>query len=73
MQAMPLSSVRQAEVAALGDDAPAQRRAGVVAALLGALLHYKEASALIILIALCVLLSIMDRGFISERSLTLVA
>jgi ribose transport system permease protein len=41
--------------------------------LFGAMFQYKEASALVILIALCVLLAIVDKNFVSERSLTLVA
>jgi ribose/xylose/arabinose/galactoside ABC-type transport system permease subunit len=36
-------------------------------------LQYKEATALVILVALCVLLAIVDKNFVSERSLTLVA
>jgi ribose transport system permease protein len=52
---------------------PAQKRGGNGLVALSAALRYKEASALAIVVALCVFLAIVDKSFLSERSLTLVA
>jgi ribose transport system permease protein len=70
---MPPSNGPQADAAALRDDLPALRNGGTASALLTAVVRYKEATALLILIALCVLLAIVDKSFVSERSLTLIA
>jgi ribose/xylose/arabinose/galactoside ABC-type transport system permease subunit len=68
---MRSSNSPQINAAALRGEIPAaQRFAGV--ALLSPFFRYKEASALVILIAFCVLLAILDKSFLSERSLTLV-
>ena len=70
---MPSTNSLPPNVAVIGQAAPARRRGGSGLAALNAALRYKEASALVILIALCVFLAIADRSFLSERSLTLVA
>jgi ribose transport system permease protein len=70
---MPLSDNPQINVATLGAAVPSPRGRRCAMALLAPFFHYKEASALVILIALCVLLAIVDKSFVSERSLTLVA
>jgi ribose transport system permease protein len=70
---MPPNNGPQADAAALRRHAPTLRSSGTASALLTAIVRHKETTALAILIALCVLLAIVDRNFISERSLTLVA
>ena len=67
---MSLSSNPPTRARALsGIDAPAPPVGGFVIRLL----QYKELTALVILAALCVALALVDRNFVSERSLTLVA
>jgi ribose/xylose/arabinose/galactoside ABC-type transport system permease subunit len=70
---MSSSNGLQPNATILGEEAPARRRIGNGLAALSAALRYKEASALVILIALCAFLAIVDKSFLSERSLTLVA
>jgi ribose transport system permease protein len=70
---MQSSNGLQPDVAVLGEKAAARRPGGNGLAALSAALRYKEASALVILIALCVFLAVVDKSFLSERSLTLVA
>ena len=71
---MSPSSAPRTDAPALGDRQARLRLAwGGRLDLAGAARQYKEATALVILIALCVLLAIVDKNFVSERSLTLIA
>lgn len=70
---MPSTNSLQPNVAVIDQKALARRRGGNGSAALNAALRYKEASALVILIALCGFLAIADRSLLSARSLTLIA
>jgi ribose transport system permease protein len=70
---MPSSNGLQPDATVLDEAVPPRRRSGNGLAALSAALRYKEASALVILVALCVFLAVVDKSFLSERSLTLVA
>lgn len=70
---MPSTNSLQPNVAVIDQKALARRRDGNGSAALNAALRYKEASALVILIALCGFLAIADRSLLSARSLTLIA
>jgi inositol transport system permease protein len=70
---MPPSNSQPADAGAIREARPPLGRGVAGVPVLGAFLRYKEATALVILIALCVLLAVVDRSFISARSLTIVA